>query len=86
MTDRVDVLGSIYRSCESEEEQQQCLDTLLGEYYPSLLQFYEEASKKEDHVVSIQAFFQDDAVSFITALEDGTCEDYKYSERDPLLI
>ena len=85
MTDRVDVLGSIYRSCESEEDQQQCLDMLLGEYYPSLLHFYADSNKKEGSVRSVQAFIKEKAVDFVTMMEDGTCQDYHYEDMDPLL-
>ena len=84
MTDRVDVLGSIYRSCEIEKDQQQCLDALLGEYYPSLLHFYKDTYKKENSIISVQAFIEEETVEFITTFEDGSCQDLHYSDLDPL--
>lgn len=84
MTDRVDVLGSMYRSCESEEDFL-CIDAILSEFYPSLLHFFADSVKKEESVIAIQACLEENAVAFVTIFEDGSCQDYHYSEMDPLL-
>lgn len=84
MTDRVDVLSSIYRSCGGEEDSQ-CFNAIMEEYYPALLHFYQETCKKDGMVVSIQAFLEEDAVAFVTTFEDGSCQDYHFGDTDPLL-
>lgn len=83
MTDRVDVLSSIYRSCEGKEDSI-CFNAIMEEYYPALLHFYHEC-KKDDSVVFVQAFLEENAVTFVTTFEDGSCQDYHFGDTDSLL-